>query len=149
MTRLIIFALTLLSCAFIHLNAQHFETDFETASRKAREEQKTVMMVFSGSDWCKPCILLKKEVLSSEAFSQFASENLVMLNLDFPYRKQNQLPKEQQAHNEALAEQYNPKGVFPLVLLLNPDGSVAQQVPYQTNMSPESFQAQIHLPQPE
>ena len=123
--------------------AQQFETNFQVAQEKCEAEGKSLVMVFCGSDWCKPCILLHNEVLESAAFEAFSADHLVVLKLDFPYRKKNQLPPAQRQHNEELADTYNPKGAFPLVLLVNPDGSVAKQVQYQPGNGPEPIIAQI------
>ena len=53
-----------------------------------------------------------------------ADSCLVLVNADFPRNRKNQLPKETQRRNDALAEQYNPSGRFPLTLLLSADGKV-------------------------
>lgn len=128
---------------FASLSAQAFETDFELAQANSIKANKPIVLIFSGSDWCKPCILLKQKILSTSEFELFSKENLVVVNLDFPYRKKNILSKEQQAHNDALAEVYNPKGMFPLVLLLNQDLTVAQQFEYNPKMEPADLISQI------
>jgi thioredoxin-related protein len=81
---------------------------------------------FSGSDWCGPCIQLKKEVFASDAFEKLADGSLVLLNADFPRSKKNQLPKETIQRNEVLANQYNPLGKFPYTVLLTAEGKVIQ-----------------------
>lgn len=130
------------------LNAQQFESNLTKAQERTTQENKTMMMVFSGSDWCKPCILLKRDILTSPEFASYADENLVLLYLDFPSRRKNELSEEQKAHNEALAERYNPTGVFPLVLILNEDQTVAQRIEYKMNMEAETFIQHIKLPAP-
>ncbi|MEZ4774179.1 MAG: thioredoxin family protein [Bacteroidia bacterium] len=112
--------------------------DFETAMQIAATENKSVLMVFSGSDWCKPCIKLKKEVLDHPAFCEFAARQLVLLNLDFPRYKKNRLPDAIAFRNERLAEKYNPQGIFPMVVLLSPKGEVIDHTGYTTNQ-PQTF----------
>jgi len=93
------------------------QSDFlhiDQALKQSAEEDKPIMLVFSGSDWCKPCIQLKKEILETEAFSETAN-HLIFLYLDFPYRKANRLSKEETSHNEELAERYNKDGHFPKI----------------------------------
>jgi thioredoxin-related protein len=102
-------------------------TDFETARTKAAAENKYILLNFSGSDWCAPCIKLKKEVFESEAFFPVADQKLVLVRADFPRSKKNQLSKEQTQHNEALAEKYNPNGKFPYTLLLDANGKVLKE----------------------
>ncbi|NJM25184.1 MAG: thioredoxin family protein [Bacteroidia bacterium] len=99
-------------------------TNFDGAKQEAAAEHKYILLNFSGSDWCAPCIKLKQEVFEREAFQKVADARLVLVRADFPRLKKNQLPKEQVAHNEKLAEQYNPDGKFPLTLLLDQDGKV-------------------------
>jgi thioredoxin-related protein len=101
--------------------------DFDAAKQKANEQNKMILLNFSGSDWCAPCVLLKKEVFETAAFQDIASKDLVLLQADFPRQKKNKLPAHLTKHNEALAEKYNPNGKFPLTLLLNADGKVLQQ----------------------
>jgi len=97
--------------------------NLETAKAQAKKENKLILLNFSGSDWCIPCIRLHQEVFDNETFNNYAASNLVLVNADFPRRKKNQLTKEQQALNDALAERYNSKGSFPLTILLDSDGN--------------------------
>jgi len=103
---------------------QAWLTDFEQAKQVARQENKEILMVFSGSDWCKPCIRLEQQIFTSDIFQAYALEHLVLLKVDFPRRKENRLSDDQLAHNERLAEQYNEAGAFPHLLLISWDGHV-------------------------
>ncbi|KPM49441.1 thioredoxin family protein [Jiulongibacter sediminis] len=104
-------------------NAQ-WSNDLQTAKETSQKEHKLILLNFSGSDWCAPCIMLKKEVFSSDEFKELAVEKLVLLRADFPRLKKNRLSDEDTRENEVLAEKYNPEGKFPLTLLLDADGSV-------------------------
>lgn len=117
--------LTLLLFAFTN-TATHWENDFSKAKQTATTEHKYILLNFSGSDWCGPCIRLHKEIFDSELFAAFANDKLVLVNADFPRQKKNQLPKNQQAQNEQLADKYNTAGSFPLTLLLDADGKVVK-----------------------
>lgn len=99
-----------------------WEKDLETARQKARTEHKLILLEFSGSDWCGPCIRFRKEVLETPGFTGYADTSLVLLNADFPRLKKNQLSKEQQQKNNKLADKYNPAGIFPMTVLLDADG---------------------------
>ena len=103
-------------------------TDFENPQLSSVASNKPILMIFSGSDWCKPCILLKKEVLQSPAFQSYAKDHLVIQEVDFPYRKANKLSKEKQQANDALAAKYNPEGNFPKVILLNAGGEIIGKI---------------------
>ena len=121
--RLII--ITFLSIIFFGFTP--WQTDIQKAEQAAKTEHKLIILNFSGSDWCGPCIRLHKEIFESEVFTKFSDEHLVLLNADFPRAKKNQLPKEQQKKNDKLAEIYNKDGVFPLTVLLNSEGKVLKK----------------------
>jgi len=116
-----------------------WQTDFEKAKTEAKSEHKLILLNFSGSDWCGPCIRLKKDIFDSETFMKYADENLVLVNADFPRLKKNILSKEQQKQNESLADAYNSDGSFPLTLLLNADGKVLKKWNGLPASSPEEF----------
>ncbi|WCO03275.1 thioredoxin family protein [Psychroserpens ponticola] len=108
--------------SFISL-AQDWVTDFEKAKLIAKQDNKTIILVFQGSDWCAPCIKLDKEIWSTKEFQTYAKEHFVMLQADFPKRKKNALTEAQQKHNNNLAEQFNKNGYFPYVVILDSDGN--------------------------
>jgi thioredoxin-related protein len=116
----------ILGLAMTGLSLAEWQTDFETAKKMAKEKDRYILLNFSGSDWCIPCIRLRKEVFDSEEFVKLADSSLVLLHADFPRNKKNQLPKDLQRKNDALAERYNPSGQFPLTLLLTPEGKVVR-----------------------
>ncbi|MHA8075898.1 thioredoxin family protein [Aquirufa sp. TARAVU-A1A] len=101
--------------------------DFSQAQKDASTQQKLILLNFSGSDWCGPCIKLKHDVFESEAFGQYAQNKLVLVRADFPRLKKNQLPTDQQARNDQMAERYNPNGKFPLTVLINSQGKVLRE----------------------
>lgn len=117
----------------------------DEAMNQAKSEDRNILMVFSGSDWCKPCIQLKKEVLNTSDFTQFASKNLVILTLDFPYSKKNQLAKEQRQYNDEMAEKYNPEGAFPKIILLNANGEIITELSYTKGLRASQFIEKINV----
>lgn len=104
-----------------------WETNYEHAKETAKQQHKYILLNFSGSDWCGPCIRMHEEVFESALFKQIADNDLVLVNADFPRMKKNQLSKEQQKQNEHLADLYNPKGNFPETVLLSADGRVLKE----------------------
>jgi thioredoxin-related protein len=120
-----------------------WETDFSKAKQLAQADHKLIVLNFSGSDWCGPCIRLHKEIFESNAFTGYANDHLVLMNADFPRLKKNQLPKEQQAKNDQLADQYNKEGKFPFTLLLTADGKVLKTWEGFPNISSEAFTEQV------
>jgi thioredoxin-related protein len=108
-----------------------FYTDIDSAKHAANLHQVPILMVFAGSDWCRPCIQFKEQVLLDEAFQAFADSQLVILYLDFPAKKKNRLSPQQLKHNEALAERFNKKGAFPHIILINDQEEVLATLSYQ------------------
>jgi thioredoxin-related protein len=115
-----------------------WHTNFDNAKAIAKETQRPILLVFSGSDWCKPCILLKKEIFETAEFTAFAKDSLVTVLADFPRQKKNTLSSEQIAINEGLAKTYNPTGLFPHVVLLSPELHVIRTFGYQ-KISPRGY----------
>ena len=126
----------------IFLNLLVWDNDFSVAQQNAKQQHRLILLNFSGSDWCGPCIKLKKDVFESSEFTTFAENNLELIRADFPRLKKNQLAKDQQAKNDALAEKYNSSGKFPLTVLLNDQGKVLKEWEgYQPSLS--KFLAEI------
>lgn len=120
-----------------------WETDFESAKQKAGKEHKSILLNFSGSDWCGPCIRMRKDIFESDVFKSYAEGNLVLLNADFPRLKKNQLAKDLQRKNDLLADKYNAKGIFPLTILLSADGKVLYSWDGLPDNTPEQFVSKI------
>src|SRR5437879_5747959 len=80
-------ALSLLVCwAVWHVNGaeEGWLTNLAKAQAQAKADHKMVLMDFNGSDWCPPCKALRKNVLSSQEFMNYAKKNLVLVDVDFP-----------------------------------------------------------------
>lgn len=101
-----------------------WHNNLNDAKQLASKEHKYIILNFSGSDWCGPCIRMHKEIFDDSVFQQFASSTLIMVNADFPRNKKNQLSKEQQALNDKMADEYNNQGAFPYTVLLDANGKV-------------------------
>ncbi|GAB2822086.1 thioredoxin family protein [Ferruginibacter profundus] len=115
---------TLLLCSSLFATSSGWLNNLEDAKKTATQNHELILLNFSGSDWCGPCIRLRKEIFESTEFKNYADANLVLVNADFPRLKKNQQDKEQVKRNEALADKYNPKGKFPFTLLLDAGGKV-------------------------
>jgi thioredoxin-related protein len=120
-----------------------WETDFEKAKQKAAAEHRYILLNFSGSDWCGPCINLHREIFEAAAFKEFAENNLVLVNADFPRLKKNQLAKDQQKKNDLLADKYNGQGHFPYTVLLDVSGKIINSWDDLPKETPEEFIARV------
>lgn len=118
----------LLSAALFYAVPAHaqspWSTDYKKAQEQAKASHKLVLLNFTGSDWCGYCIQLDRVILSQPQFKDFASKNLVLVELDFP-RRNGSVWKNQSAElknqNMELAEKFNIEG-FPTLVLLSPEG---------------------------
>lgn len=132
--------LSLLFCCALFISQELvWSSDLDAAKKQAQQENKMILLNFSGSDWCGPCIRLHKEIFSSEAFSAYAKDKLVLLNADFPRLKKNQLSKSRQLQNNKLADEYNAGGAFPLTLLLDANGKIIKRWEGLPNETPGAF----------
>ena len=120
------------------LTAQNWETDWKVATQKSKNNNQKLILVFSGSDWCIPCIKLEKEIWEEKSFMAYALENYVLLRADFPKRKKNALSIQKQIHNDKLAERFNAGGYFPLVVVISPEEKVLGQLGYEKS-TPEKY----------
>ena len=133
----------LISFLLMIIGPTEWLTNFDAAKDKAVKENKYILLNFSGSDWCAPCIKMKAEVFESKTFLSLAEKQLILVRADFPRSKKNQLPKEQIKHNEALAEKYNSEGKFPLTLLLDANGKIIKEWDGYVFASKEKFIADL------
>jgi len=120
-----------------------WENDFDTARQKANAQHKLILLEFSGSDWCGPCIRFHQEVFETTSFKNYADTALILLNADFPRLKKNQLSKAQQKKNDKLADKYNPNGVFPMTVLLDADGKMLKSWEGYPHLTAEQFISQV------
>jgi thiol-disulfide isomerase/thioredoxin len=91
------------------------------AMAQARQENKLVLLDFTGSDWCGWCKKLAAETFAQPGFIEYAGKNLVLVEIDFPH--QTPQSAELRKINQALQKQYDVKG-YPTLVALKPDGSV-------------------------
>jgi len=119
--------------------AAEWGTDLPTAQAQAKKENKLVLMNFTGSDWCGWCIRLKDEVFNTPDFKAYAAKNLVLVEVDFPRKKQQSA--ELKKANQALQEKYGIEG-FPTIIVLNGDGKQVGKLGYMKG-GPKAFIAEL------
>jgi thioredoxin-related protein len=136
--RLLSIIITLGVVTITSIQAQNWQTDIDQAKVLAAKENRKIVLVFQGSDWCAPCIKLEREIWSTEEFNDYAKDHFIMLQADFPRKKNNQLSVDLQEHNNKLAERYNKNGYFPFVLVLDKEGRVLGETGYK-KMSPSEY----------
>jgi len=114
-------------------------TDLPQAQAKAKQENKLVLLDFTGSDWCGWCIRLQKEVFSKPEFAEYAKKNLVLVEVDFPQRKK--LSPAQTKANNSLQSKYDIEG-YPTLVILDAKGKVVGKMGYVAG-GPKPFLAEL------
>ena len=110
------------------------------ALEKAKAEKKMVLMDFTGSDWCGWCIKMDKEVFSTPEFKDYAKDNLVLVELDFP--RQKYISPQTKKQNAELQAQYKVEG-FPTLVVLDADGKELKTFGGYQEGGPKAFIEQL------
>jgi thiol:disulfide interchange protein len=117
-THLAVFALSassLVSSAFAE-PLKGWSEDLTKALEIAKAQNKSVLVEFTGSDWCPPCKMMRKEVFSKKDFVAAAAKKFILVEIDMPRGD-----KEVAKKNQPLVEKYKVDG-FPTVILLDSAG---------------------------
>ena len=117
-----------------------WSTDWPAVTAQAREADKPILLLFTGSDWCTYCIRLEENVFDTVAFKDFAEDDVLLYKADFPRRKE--LPAKVERQNNALQETYPFRG-FPTVFVLSPEGEVLGQMGGYGGSSPADYIAEL------
>lgn len=88
----------------------------EDAFRISKESNKPIFAFFTGSDWCGWCHKLQRDVFAKQAFKNWATDKVVLLELDFPRSKQ--LPDQLKQQNQSLQQFFKVSG-FPTIWIFN------------------------------
>ena len=121
-------------------------TDLEAAKARAAREHKPLLIEFTGSAWCPPCIALHKNVLSTAEFAAF-SRDIVWVALDYPTLAE-RAPDKVKA-NPSLArlmvikEKYEVPG-FPTLIYYDADGKQRAKITGYGGDSPAVFLAKLN-----
>ncbi len=100
--------------------------DFEQAKEISKKEGKPIFMYFSGSDWCRPCMMLQEDVFDNYKFEKYKN-SFVFLYIDIP-RNTDLLSEDQKVQNFKLLKSYNTQKSFPLINIVNHKGKVLDDI---------------------
>ncbi len=116
---------------------------------QARQQQRTALILFTGSDWCTNCRAFERHVLSDTGLSALMHEQFVHHVADRPVRKV--LSADTEAMNAMLVERYNGENTFPLLVVVAPDGRVLDRIGYERNAAVTTYTERLArwvVPQP-
>jgi len=129
----------LLFTATFTFAAEGWGVDYEKALAQAKADKKMVVLDFTGSDWCGWCIKIDKEIFSKPDFKTYANGNLVLVEVDFPQKKEQTNKLKEQ--NEKLQAQYKVQG-YPTIIVLNSEGKKIGELGYMPG-GPKAFIAEL------
>jgi protein disulfide-isomerase len=107
--------------------SQSWHNSYDDAIQESRETGKPVLANFTSSVSCVWCVKLKRDVFETETFAQWASANVVLLNLDF--QQPSKLSSEIQQRNQELAAKHGITG-YPTVVIIDSQENVLGQLRY-------------------
>jgi protein disulfide-isomerase len=107
-----------LGCIATQAQELEWHTDMAKATQLSIASKKPMMLFFTGSDWCGWCMKLQKEVFKTPEFASWAKENVILVELDFPKRKE--VPQQLKAQNAQLSAALKVRG-YPTVWFVNAD----------------------------
>jgi protein disulfide-isomerase len=93
-------------------------TNLEEAQKLSKKTKKPILANFTGSDWCGWCHKLSAEVFNTPEFKTWSDKNVVLLELDYPRRKE-QTPELKQ-QNSGLQQAFQVQG-YPTIWVFNLD----------------------------
>jgi thioredoxin-related protein len=120
MKKIMLITLGVMAMAIAHAQTNKFEV----AEKNAKDSNKLVLLNFSGSDWCIPCIKMHRDIFENDDFKKATDSLVIFVNADFPRMKKHQADAATQKQNDALADKYNNGGAFPYTLLIDGEGKV-------------------------
>lgn len=94
--------------------------DYDAALARAKTEGKAVLVDFTGSDWCGPCIQLHERVFAQESFQAAVADAFVLCALDYPQGSEAKALVPNPERNDAVAKQWQIQS-FPTILILASD----------------------------
>ena len=117
-----------------HAGSEQWTTGFVEARSEASSTDKDLLLLFTGSDWCPPCIVLEDEVLAKPDFAEATAGAFVPVLLDFPNGKPQ--PDATRRQNGMLHSQYKIRG-FPTILLTDARGMAYAEVDFTADLVSE------------
>jgi thiol-disulfide isomerase/thioredoxin len=107
------------------LSREAWLTDFAAAQAEATATKRRLLVLFTGSDWCPPCIEFEASVAHADDFLNVTRPAFVLVKLDYP-RTAPQAPAVR-ARNEELRQRYGVAS-YPSLLVISSDGTKSARV---------------------
>lgn len=95
-------------------------TNLEEAQKQSKATNKPILVYFTGSDWCAPCVALKSDFFESDDFATY-SNDFILVMIDYP-RRVDIVSETQLAYNKKVIAKYNESKTFPKILIMDKNG---------------------------
>ena len=118
-----------MSTGIAFAGGEGWNSDFEAAKKEAAASKKSLLIDFTGSDWCGVCIQMNDEIFKQDIFKDGVKEKFVLVELDFPQDK-SKLSDAIHKQNEQLAEKFAIEG-YPTIFLADEEGKPFAVTGYQ------------------
>lgn len=115
-------------------------TDFNAAQKASQADNKPMLVLFTGSDWCHWCIKLEKEIIQDPNYAKEGGDAYRHVYIDSP--RYARLGADQERANAKLREIYDIQG-YPTVLILDPQGNELAEAGYVPG-GPAGFFKQVN-----
>ncbi len=96
-------------------------TDYDAALKLAAEKKLPILLNFTGSDWCRYCKLLIRDVFSQKDWQDWSADKFILVHLDFP-RNPELISEDLLKQNSILREKFGVEA-FPTLLVLEDNAS--------------------------
>jgi thioredoxin-related protein len=129
MKRSIYLLLIALFCISGSLQAQadlDWYTNLEKAQKVAKKQNKSLLIYFTGSDWCAPCKTLKTDFFETDRFAAMAA-HMILVEIDIP-RRIDIVTKKQLDYNKTIVAKYNKDKSFPKLIAFTAKGRKIDEV---------------------
>lgn len=115
----------------------------DEALAMAKAQHRTVIVEFTGRDWCGACKHLHGKIFSSPEFEAAVNDRYVVTELDYPRAPGliAQIPDEEKARRQGIMDSYGIQGL-PSVVLLDEDG-LPFAIIVGTRQDPASYLAEL------
>lgn len=138
MKKIIFTLLFTVGFSFISFAQDHqvdWQDDYDKAVKKAKKQDKPILLFFTGSDWCGPCKMLVADFFESDKFAKIADEDLIIYEADFP-RNKDLITQKQRKKNYFLSRMYD-VGSYPTIVIIDKNGKeIARKKSYNLMRDP-------------
>lgn len=108
----------------------------------AQNQNKNIVLYFTGSDWCKPCLDLDEKILQTPEFSNFITKKVIFQKVD--YRRVN-FSETDKNYFEKLAKLFNPQKSFPKFIIVSKKRKILKIIGYNFMWTSKEYIRAINI----